>query len=163
MILITTGTIHFPFERLISFCLAYFDSKTNERIVIQNTVFTPPQNLPEHIIARELIPHQEIIKLYRQAKLIISAGGEGTIIQLLEHSKNQPILFPRNPLYGEHIDDQQLKIAQEMKRQKLSQAAFSIIELKALLDKNVVLPNPLFKINAQPPLSLINYLHKITS
>lgn len=163
MILITTGTLHFSFERLISFCLEYFDSKTNENIIIQNTVFTPTKDLRKHIVIQKIIPHQEIIKLYRQAKLIISAGGEGTIIQLLEHSKNQPILFPRNPLYKEHVDDQQLKIAQEMKQQKLSHVAFSTAELQLLLDKNMLRPNPLFKISTHPPLSLISYLHKITS
>lgn len=163
MILITTGTVHFPFTRLINFCLNYFTNEKNEKIIIQNPVFHTNSTISKHIKIKKIIKTNQITDLYKKANLIISASGEGTILQLLEYSKNKPILFPRNPHYKEHVDDQQLKIAKEMQKHGLCITAFNTRQLKQILDNKIVYPNSLNGYKAQPPLSLINFLHKISS
>lgn len=115
MILISVGTIDKPFNRLIDICLDIFKN-TKHKVLIQagsTCIKKVPSN---RFIVKNIMTYQEILQAYKKADLIISAAGEGSVISLLQHSKNKPILFPRLKKYHEHVDDQQLQIAKKMKK-----------------------------------------------
>jgi len=52
-------------------------------------------------------------KLYKQADLIITHAGAGSMIQALQNQK-KTIAFPRLSKYGEHVNDHQLELAEKL-------------------------------------------------
>jgi len=161
MIFITTGTTHLPFSRLIDFCIDYFFDKNKETVIIQNTIYKNKRKLPDHIQIKKTIRQNQILFFYQKARIVISAAGEGTIMQMIEHTTQKPILFPRNPIFKEHVDDQQIRIAQKNQIKEWCLVAFNTCQLQRYL-KLKKLPQNKFKNNSfQAPLQLINFLHTI--
>ncbi len=164
MVLITTGTLELPFTRFLDCCLEYFLPKTNTEVIIQNPVYKPDA-LPSHITHVPLIPKKRMLGLYAQAQLIISAAGEGSLLEMLALTANRPLLFPRDPKFKEHVDSQQLEIAQEMKRRKWCEVVLSCSQLKQYLENleyQAIPKNKLQGKQLQPPSALLKFLHTIT-
>ncbi|MEA2056524.1 MAG: glycosyltransferase [Patescibacteria group bacterium] len=135
MILVSTGTIDKPFSRLTEACLDIFNEKNiNERVIIQTRFFSSGVRLPNNLIIKKIIPHQEMISIYKKANLIISAAGQGSAIDILRNSKYKPIFFPRLKQYREHVNNQQLQIARKMSEQGYAFTATNRNELSALLN-----------------------------
>ncbi len=164
MVLITTGTLNFPFTRLLDCCLTYFYPKTGTKIVMQNPVYKPV-SLPPHITHRALIPRKEMLILYTQAKLVISAAGEGSLLEMLALTPNKPLLFPRDPKHQEHVDKQQIEIAQEMKQREWCDVALNCSQLRKYLvnfELQAPIKNKLQGRQSHPPSALLKFLHTIT-
>ena len=147
MILITTGTVNFSFNRLIQFSFEKL-GHLNEKIIIQTGYSQLSLAKSANITHSSFFDNTKMIKLYRQADLIIAAAGEGTILQLLQFSRYQPLLFPRQKRYGEHVDDQQVLIARVAHRQQLAQFALELPALSKLI--TTMKQNPRLFTRAQP-------------
>lgn len=70
---------------------------------------------PWGIEGRATVPHTELQSASRNADVIICHAGTGAALTALESGKC-PILVPRLSRYGEHVDDHQVQIAQELHR-----------------------------------------------
>lgn len=57
----------------------------------------------------EMLPADELLDAARQADVVITHAGVGTVLQLLENGIS-PVVVPRRRVRGEHIDDHQLQI-----------------------------------------------------
>jgi UDP-N-acetylglucosamine transferase subunit ALG13 len=65
------------------------------------------------------IPERELIDAMREADVVVAHAGVGTALAALEVGKC-PVLVPRRLAHGEHVDDHQTQIAQELARRGLS-------------------------------------------
>jgi UDP-N-acetylglucosamine transferase subunit ALG13 len=54
------------------------------------------------------LPHDEVLRLMGSARVVICHGGPGTITEALALGR-LPIVVPRDPRFGEHVDDHQMR------------------------------------------------------
>lgn len=160
MIFVTTGTVGISFKRLVDASLTIFGN-TNEKLIIQSGVYklnTPYKN----VVIKDFFSYEETINLYKKADLIISATGEASVFLILHYSKNGPIFFPRLKKFTEHVDNQQLLIAECIQKNNLAKVAYDIDQLKELVKtkKKKLITT---KHAADTPNKLIALLHKITA
>jgi UDP-N-acetylglucosamine--N-acetylmuramyl-(pentapeptide) pyrophosphoryl-undecaprenol N-acetylglucosamine transferase len=71
------------------------------------------------IDAVDTVPAADLEQAIAEADLVVSHSGVGTALATLEHGKC-PVLLPRRRDHGEHTDDHQRLIAQELGRRGLA-------------------------------------------
>jgi UDP-N-acetylglucosamine--N-acetylmuramyl-(pentapeptide) pyrophosphoryl-undecaprenol N-acetylglucosamine transferase len=65
------------------------------------------------------IPERDLTQAMREADVVIAHAGVGTALAALEVGKC-PVLVPRRLAHGEHVDDHQIQIADELARRGLA-------------------------------------------
>lgn len=108
MILVLLGTQDKPFTRLLE-AVEKLNVKT--KIIVQAGT-TKYESKKMEIF--DLISSEELNKLMKEANLIITHGGVGSIIEGLKLNK-KIIVAPRLKEYGEHVNNHQLEITKEFK------------------------------------------------
>jgi len=106
MILVTVGTAE-PFDRLLR---AVADLDGEEPIVVQYGVSTIR---PERATCVSFMPFDELVALIRDARVVVTAAGVGTVMTVLAGGK-RPIVVPRLKRHGEAVDDHQLAFARRV-------------------------------------------------
>lgn len=114
MILVTTGTQMFGFDRLIM-AADKLASSLSEEVFIQ-TGHSGYE--PKHCRFSKFVQKQEMDRLMDEAWLVITHGGTGSIIDALNKGK-KVIAVPRLSSFKEHVDDHQKEIIDEFERQGL--------------------------------------------
>lgn len=109
MIFVTVGTDEHDFSRLVS----AMDAVARTRVVVMQIGHTRYE--PRHAQWFRFETNAVIDRLYREADIIVTHAGAGSIIQALAHGKI-PVVVPRQKKYGEHINDHQYDLAQAMSR-----------------------------------------------
>jgi UDP-N-acetylglucosamine transferase subunit ALG13 len=71
-------------------------------------------NPPKHVKWFQYLNFMEILKYFEEASIIIGHGGVGTVINAISYKKPL-ILVPRSSSHGEHHDDHQMELAQQIK------------------------------------------------
>lgn len=71
------------------------------------------------IRALESVPAADLEQAIADADLVVSHSGVGTALSALDHGKC-PVMLPRRRDHGEHTDDHQRLIAQELGRRRLA-------------------------------------------
>ncbi|BAY31634.1 glycosyltransferase 28 domain protein [Nostoc carneum NIES-2107] len=154
MILMTLGTISFPFDRAVLWL-----KTLRERGVISESVFlqygTSDVSILKGMSSLTLEPtvtSQELMKLVDASRLVISHAGQGSTKMLAARGASFVIL-PRLKRYGEHVDDHQLLFAQSV-------AKFGIRSFIYLdeLQKAIINPPPYFQENIFTSPRLTDYL-----
>jgi UDP-N-acetylglucosamine transferase subunit ALG13 len=110
MILVTVGTTHFPFDRLMTALTAL---GVEEELVVQrgpSEVSIPGAVVVDFLSFEELADHIE------RSRLVISHSGVGSIMVALARGR-RPIVVPRLARFGEAVDDHQVEVAQQLDRQ----------------------------------------------
>ena len=111
----TLGTFRgYGFERLVRRLLEVLPADAE---VLWQTGDTDTSGLG--IDGHHAIPERELTDAMREADVVISHAGVGTALAALEVGKC-PVLVPRRLAHGEHVDDHQTQIAQELARRELS-------------------------------------------
>jgi beta-1,4-N-acetylglucosaminyltransferase len=111
MIYVTVGTMYMDFGRLIR-AMDRVAQLSDERIVIQTGMGV---TLPEHCEHFDFKPHEEVLALQEEARLIVCHAGIGSVIDALKLRKPL-IVVPRLAKYGEHNNDHQLELAGAVER-----------------------------------------------
>jgi len=107
MILVILGTWRMPFERPLKEIESLIISGViKEKVVVQAGVTKFPST---HMEVHDFLDKDDFDRLYREASLIITHAGEGSIILGLQYHKKL-ITIARLTKYNEHIDDHQLDI-----------------------------------------------------
>lgn len=113
IILVTVGTNQYDFNRLFSL-LSVLPLYQDKRV---KWVIQASHNKLEHLPANgevvEMISRDEMEALVKQASLVISHCGIGSINLMLSYQKHV-IFVPRVAKYNEFSDDHQLQIANEI-------------------------------------------------
>ena len=113
MVLVTVGTQKQSFERLIQLVK---ESKAlkSEEIVVQRG-YTKCNN-SKRIHSFDFIPMEEMDKYIEESDFVIAHGGVGTIFSAIKKGK-KVIAVPRLEKYGEHINDHQIEICEELEKE----------------------------------------------
>ncbi|MDJ0673826.1 MAG: glycosyltransferase [Calothrix sp. MO_167.B42] len=141
MILMTLGTIPFPFDRAILWLRILLNSKIiNEPVFLQygNSNISFIKNHPLVTLEPTITSH-DWNKLVDESRLVISHAGQGST-RMLAARGARFLLLPRLKSFGEHIDNHQLLFAQSL-------AQFGIDHFVALdrLEKAILNPPPAFQ------------------
>jgi len=103
MILVTLGTHPQPMDRLVGWVDGLIADGTVDAATIQAAAFG---RRPEHARAIDIVGVDELAALMDAAARIVTHGGPGSILQVLARGR-RPIVVPRDPSLGEHVDDHQ--------------------------------------------------------
>ena len=125
MIFVTVGTHYQGFERLIE-KMDQIAAKIDEKVIMQ-IGYTDYK--PKNAKWFKFLEYDEINNLYNEAELIISHAGAGTLLDSL-NSKKPIIIVPRLKKFGEHIDNQQIELAEALENTSKVLAVYDIEDLE---------------------------------
>ncbi len=111
MILITVGQERFPFDRLLRLADEAVASGEVEGPVFAQTGHSA--YVPRAFPYANFLPPDRLRELIRRSVIVITHGGVGTIVQCLDEGK-VPLVVPRDPRLGEHLDGHQLEFCARM-------------------------------------------------
>lgn len=110
MILVLLGTQDKPFARLLEEIDKLKKKKVIKDKIIVQAGFTKYES--ENMEIFDLKPVEELLELQKEADLIITHGGVGSILSNLQIDK-KVIAVPRLEEYGEHTNNHQIQIVNE--------------------------------------------------
>jgi UDP-N-acetylglucosamine transferase subunit ALG13 len=136
MIFVTVSGL--PFERLIKM-MDNISKNLNEKVIMQ---IGRTQYEPKNAEWFRFETSEKIEELYKNARIIITHGGAGSIIKSLSYNKI-PIVVPRYKKFGEHINDHQLDLTKFLDKRGYILAVYDINDLKnkiKIKSKQKILP-----------------------
>jgi UDP-N-acetylglucosamine transferase subunit ALG13 len=128
----TVGTDHHPFDRFISWIDTWHGqtSASTCEVFVQRGTCSQTPNVPS---AQWLDP-QDLATRMQRADAIVCHGGPSTIMEA-RHAGIVPIVIPRDPALGEHVDEHQLRFAKFMESKGAIVCARTPAELATHLDR----------------------------
>jgi len=131
LIFATLGTDEHPFTRLVEELERLVrEGRIRERVVVQRG-FTPYQG--ELLETYEILPFDRLVNYIREARVVITHGGPGSIALSLLQGK-VPVVVPRDPALGEHVDGHQIEFVRFLKERGSIIPVFRIEELGDVLE-----------------------------
>lgn len=123
-VLLLVGTDHHPFTRAVRWADSWAARHPGSVITVQHGLTEPPAT------ARGvgLVPHDVLARMLRDADVVVCHGGPGTIADA-RTAGHLPIVLPRDPALGEHVDDHQVRFAAWASRKSLITSCSDIREL----------------------------------
>ncbi len=106
VIVVLVGTDHHPFERAVRWADDRQRSHPQDRVFIQYG----KSREPRLATGEAFVSPQRLRQLVAEADIVITHGGPGTISDARQ-AGHRPIVFPRDPQHGEHVDDHQQRFA----------------------------------------------------
>ena len=125
MIFVTVGTHYQGFDRLIE-KMDQIAAKIDEKVIMQ---IGYTNYKPKNAKWFKFLEYDEINNLYKEAELIVSHAGAGTLLDSL-NSKKPIIIVPRLKKFGEHIDNQQIELAEALDNTNKVVAVYDIEDLE---------------------------------
>jgi UDP-N-acetylglucosamine transferase subunit ALG13 len=133
LVFVSVGTDHHPFDRLIGWVDAWLPEGV--RCVVQHGTSAPPSRAE----GMPFLDHGELTALLDEAAVVVSHGGPTTITESRRHGR-RPIVVPRSPSLGEHVDDHQQRFCARMEAKGLISAAPDEPAFRALMDQALASP-----------------------
>jgi len=150
MIFVTVGFHYQGFERLIR-KMDEIAGKIDEDVIMQigSTKYTP-----KNAEFFDFIDDDEKIAYYfGDARIIVAHAGAGTIMDAVR-LKRPLIVVPRLQKFNEHVDDQQLELAEAISNACKAVSVYEIDDLEAAISRF----NEFIPVYQQHSPSLIRYL-----
>lgn len=129
LVFLTVGTDHHPFDRLVRWIDAWA-SERDVRVVAQFGTASQPV----HVDGSPMVRAEELARLMARAVAVVCHGGPGTIAAARDAGKI-PIVVPRRPDLGEHVDDHQLRFVGRLAAAGAVHAPGTEAELREMLDR----------------------------
>jgi UDP-N-acetylglucosamine transferase subunit ALG13 len=142
VIFVVTGTEIHPFDRLIREV-----DRLRETGAIKDEVFVQlghTRHEPKSCRWERFIGFGEMCEAIQSADLVVAHAGAGTALLCLQYRK-RPILVPRRPEFGEHIDAHQHLFAMRLHQMGLASTVLDIEGLSAAIaghHQRVAAPGP---------------------
>ena len=132
MILVMLGTQNNSFHRLLEEIERLIKKgKIKEKVIVQ-AGYTKYQSSNMEIF--NLIPQKQLEEYQKEANLIITHGGVGSIISSLKMGK-KVIAVPRLHQYGEHVNDHQKQIVKTFAEEGYIIGINEVSELEKAIEK----------------------------
>jgi len=141
----SVGTDHHPFNRLLEWMTIVSEQLAFEIVVQTGSTFAAGALRRDHVGTFDYVPAAELAALMADADAVVCHGGPGTI-SLARSVGHRPIVIPRDPQLGEHVDDHQKRFAAKLAAEGTIDVASSVDELRALL------ADPRAKVHDETPL-----------
>jgi UDP-N-acetylglucosamine--N-acetylmuramyl-(pentapeptide) pyrophosphoryl-undecaprenol N-acetylglucosamine transferase len=118
-VVVTLGTMRsYGFRRLVDQLLKVLPEVVEpEADILWQTGATPLEGIPGRVAAS--YPNVELRAAIADADLVVAHSGIGSALTALELGK-RPVLVPRRPAFGEHVDEHQSLIARELSSRRLA-------------------------------------------
>ncbi|WP_306370011.1 glycosyltransferase [Nocardiopsis sp. CC223A] len=142
-VVVSIGTDHHAFDRLVRWIDDYALTHRDLRILVQHGHSAQPRAAS----GAPFLPGEDLGGLMRAARVVVTHGGPGTIVQA-RRAGHLPVVVPRDPELGEHVDDHQLLFVSRLEEAGRVRACSSPQQLYALLDKALASPED-FRIDPQ--------------
>lgn len=126
--LFMVGTHHMPFDRLIQMADRFARENPDASVLVQYGTSQPPKEAN----GRENLSHEEMDALAGNLKRVVLPGGPSLMMEWLRRGF-LPVIVPRNPKLGEHIDTHQIRFSDFMSRRSLIALAHDYEQVKAAL------------------------------
>ncbi len=127
LVFVSVGTDHHPFDRLVGWVDAWLPDGV--KCVVQHGTSAPPRRAE----GVAYLDHGALTDLLNDAAVVVSHGGPTTITESRRHGL-RPIVVPRSPALGEHVDDHQERFCARMAAKGLISSAGDEEAFRALLD-----------------------------
>jgi UDP-N-acetylglucosamine transferase subunit ALG13 len=134
VILVTLGTHPQPMDRLV----VALDELLASGAVQEDVVITAATYGRRPSLARALgiQPYTVLSDMARSARAIITHGGPASIALALSVGRS-PIVVPRDPTFGEHVDDHQLRFAAWLAKSRGITIVLDMAGLKGALEETL--------------------------
>jgi UDP-N-acetylglucosamine transferase subunit ALG13 len=109
LIVVSLGTDHHPFERLVDWSEAWAQQFADWELVVQHG----RTRAPAVGTGFDFCGREQLDELFERAEVVACHGGPGTITQARRFG-HTPIVVPRDPGRGEHVDDHQQLFARRL-------------------------------------------------
>lgn len=123
-VLATVGTDHHPFDRFVEWVDAWYGSNPDCELFVQRGTCNRIPKGP----SSQWLEADELDAMMKRADVIICHGGPSTIMEA-RHAGVLPIVIPRDPAFGEHVDQHQMRFAEFMAVKNCVRLARSAQEL----------------------------------
>ncbi len=100
---VTLGTDHHPFARLVEWVDAWAGEHPDLRCVVQHGTAAAPRHAEGH----EMLDPVDIPGLMAEARLVVGHAGPGTVLDARSAGR-LPVVVPRLARLGEVVDDHQV-------------------------------------------------------
>lgn len=140
-VVVTLGTMNqYPFERAVLATARLLEQlAVPPRHILWQIGDVPAHDLPGEVVAN--VPASRLHAAISQADLVVAHAGTGSSLRVLD-SGRVPLLVPRSRTSGEHVDDHQVLLAQELAGRGLAVAAhpedLSLDHVRSVLGRRVV-------------------------
>jgi UDP-N-acetylglucosamine transferase subunit ALG13 len=115
VVLVTVGTNHHPFDRLVRWVDGWLDAVGGPgaplRYRMQNGTSAPPSS--GAAVWQPYPAFEALQAAMREAAAVVCHGGPGTILGA-RHVGAVPIVVPRRQVLGEHVDDHQVAFSRRL-------------------------------------------------
>jgi UDP-N-acetylglucosamine transferase subunit ALG13 len=109
LLLVAVGTDHHPFARLLDWVGHWSAAHPSWQVAVQHGA-TPA---PGYGRTFAYCGHEELLGLIAAADVVVTHGGPATITQA-RAAGHVPVVVPRQPALGEHVDDHQVLFARRL-------------------------------------------------
>ena len=133
LIFVSVGTDHHPFDRLIQWVDAWLPE--DAKCVVQHGTSVPPKRAE----GVAYLDHGALNSLLDEASVVVCHGGPTTITESRRHGR-RPIVVPRDPALGEHVDDHQQRFCARMEAKGLISVARDEATFRALVNRALAAP-----------------------
>lgn len=128
----SVGTDRHPFDRLVRWIDHIAAGNTRLQCVIQYGT----SSAPTVAAGVDYLDHDRLLGWIERASVVITHGGPASIVQVRE-AHGRPIVVPRDPRRGEHVDGHQVDFATMLHRTGAVDIASSPDELTALVERHL--------------------------
>lgn len=116
LVLVVVGTDHHRFDRVVQWVDTWLAGRPVDAgvvdvvdVVVQHGTSAPPVRARGHA----LVPHAELQDLMARATVVVTHGGPATIAEVRRRGR-VPVVVPRDPGRGEHVDSHQQLFSRRM-------------------------------------------------
>ena len=146
-VIVVVGTDHHPFGRLVAWVDRWAAARsTGDRCLVQYGTAAPPL----HTQAVDYLRRDALLAGFAAARVVVCHGGPSTIIEALR-SDRMPIVLPRSPAHGEHVDGHQEQFAAVMAAKQMIRLVEDEATLFAWLDAELANDGPTPVVVDLPP------------
>lgn len=133
LVFVSVGTDHHPFDRLIGWVDAWLPDGV--QCVVQYGTSAPPSRAD----GVAYLEHDALTALLEEAAVVVCHGGPTTITESRRHGR-RPVVVPRSPRLGEHVDDHQERFCARLAAKGLISTAVDEDAFRDLLDHALYSP-----------------------
>jgi UDP-N-acetylglucosamine transferase subunit ALG13 len=141
VVLVMLGTDVHHFDRLVGWADDWATRHPDVRVVVQHGFSEAPRVAD----SRAFFPIAELRELAASANAVVCHGGPGTVADA-RLGAHVPLVVPRDPERGEHIDDHQQRYARWATDKGIVRAVSDVSALDAVVESSLVpdddLPSP---------------------
>jgi UDP-N-acetylglucosamine transferase subunit ALG13 len=128
-VLLTVGTDHHRFDRLVGWVDAWAAAHPEARVLAQHGTAAAP----DHGRAVTMLGYDELVAEMAAADVVVAQGGPATIMDARSVG-HRPIVVPRVARFDEVVDDHQVAFCEWMAAKELVWLATEEAELHELID-----------------------------